>query len=158
VSLTSEVTTPFRSAALLAAYNVSFAANSLEQLDATFGIQPHERLIAHEAVPSLPAMAATLRSRRRSDYETRQNLEVGCIVRVWLAFADGDPVAVYDLGALYCDCIRAVATTQLAGTFRLFKWREDNPTGEPFVHGENVPTRRVWADFDLVVPYSGLTV
>ena len=157
MSLSSEVTTPFRSAALLAAYNVTFAGNGLAALDATFGIQAHQVLIAHEAVPSLPAMAAVLRSRRRADYETGQNLEVGCIVRVWLAFAQGEPASVFTTAALYLDCIRATATTQLAGTFRLFKWREDDPLGAPFVHGENLPTRLVWADFDLTVPYSGRT-
>lgn len=159
MSLTSESIDPWRTAALLTAYNAAFDDAGLDQLDDAFGIQRTPAHLADEAVTQLPAMAANVRARERYYYETRQDYGIKVTVRVSLAYATADPGDVLDVAGLYLDCIRSVAIAQLDGSWNLFRWVGDDPVGVPYDHtSPHLPSRIVTADFEFVVPYDGATV
>jgi hypothetical protein len=156
-TMTQTIMAPWRNSTILTAYNVAFSAAGLPTLDTVYGIQAHEVLLADIAVTKLPAMSAHPIERRRSDYYTCQNLNIRWVVRVRLAFCDVSPVDIWDLGGTYCDCIRAVATTQFQSSLALFKWLADDPVGDLYRPDEHLSTRTVTTDFEFVVPQLGTT-
>lgn len=161
MSLTSLVVDPWRTAAMVAAYNVSFAAEGLPLLSTGDGIYRALSEITDESVGRLPVMAAGFAEGRRKTHKIEQHdYQIRCVVRVHLACCEADPTAIWDMAEVYCDCIRAVAETELSRTaeWLLFEYLGDDGPGRPFMDIQALPTRLTWVDFVFSVIHDGRTV
>ena len=151
MSLTSEIKDPFRTAAMVTAFNARFTTLGLANISTTFGIARARWQMAFGA--QLPAMAVECGAARVLNQWSGGEHRLAVPVTVYIAHAATSYDDLLDDAEEYFDAIRLVVEQQLNDTFTRLTWTGGDPQGRPWTDDPNVPDLILAVEFEVEVIY-----
>ena len=151
MSLVSEIKDPFRTAAMVTAFNVRFTTLGLANISTTFGIARSRWQMAFGA--QLPEMAVECGAARVLNQYSGGEHRLAAPVTVYIAHAATSYDDLLDDAEEYFDAFRLVVEQQLNDTFTRLTWTGGDPQGRPWTDDPDVPDLMLAVGFEVEFIY-----